>query len=79
MKIRSTPVILVLSTLVQSSYAFSIERNSLSKIPSFVERPVTSTNSKTLSMVRTGGLEIREEGATPTGKSTTVLYHNFGL
>jgi len=30
-------------------------------------------------MVRTGGLEIREEGATPTGKSTTVLYHNFGL
>lgn len=67
MKNRSTPVILALSTLVQSSCAFSIGRNSLVKIPSFVQRPLT-TKSKTLNMVRTGGLEIREEGATPTSE-----------
>jgi len=77
MKIRSTSIILALSTLVQSSYAFSSGGKSLSKIPSFVQRPFTN-NSKTLNMVRTGGLEVREEGATPTGEGMIYLYQSIG-
>lgn len=72
MKNRSTSVIVALSTLVQSSWAFSSGRNSLVKIPSFVQRPLTS-KSKALNMVRTGGLEIREEGATPTSEYKLFL------
>jgi len=71
MKNRSTSVILALSTLVQSTCAFSSGVNSLAKVPSFLQRPLT-TKSKTLNMVRTGGLEIREEGATPTTGDMTL-------
>ena len=72
MKNRSTSVIVAFSTLVQSSWAFSSGRNSLVKIPSFVQRPLTS-KSKALNMVRTSGLEIREEGATPTSEYKIIL------
>jgi hypothetical protein len=80
MKILSSCCIIVIAHLIQKScaYVYSAKytsRISTSTLP-FVSPRFSNTIQKkvSLKMIRTGGLEIREEGATPTGKCT-ILSH----
>lgn len=65
------PSFVALASLINNSYAYT-SAACTSKLPSFLSRTFTGENRKlvNLSMIRRGGLEIREEGATPTGKLT---------
>lgn len=65
MKLLSTSTILSVSSLIRSSSAFTTSLSSA--VPSFIRRSV-DINNNALNMVRTSGLEVREEGATPIGK-----------
>jgi hypothetical protein len=69
MKIQSIPLFLIASSLITSASSFTGTAYS-SKSLSFVRRPLTTrtVSNKALNMVRISGLEVREEGATPTGE-----------
>jgi hypothetical protein len=57
---------LAIFCLIQKSSAYAYSAQYTYRIPTaFGSRTLSPTS---LNMVRTGGLEIREEGATPTGK-----------